>query len=161
LNQPVGRTPTTLPYWTAPALGFAAFGGLVGWRMGPTALAAAVGVAGGAVFAVVAASLLVFVLGLANPNLGREALREAAETGFLLILPFAALALAAELALGWQASQVFSSAALMTSGGAVGMEVARRGGGALRSALVPSAVALLLSAAWVVLSTFAASNWKW
>ena len=161
MNQPVGRTSTALPYWTAPALAFAAFGGLVGWRMGASALAAGVGVAGGAGFAILAASVLVFVLGLANPHLERAALREAAESGFLLILPFAVLALAAELALGWQASQVFSSAALMTSGGAVGMEVARRGGGALRSALVPSGVAFLLSVAWVVLSTFAAANWKW
>ena len=49
----------------------------------------------------------------------------------------------------------------MTAGGAVGVEVVRRGGGRLRSMLVPSTVAFALSTAWVVLSTFAAANWKW
>jgi hypothetical protein len=49
----------------------------------------------------------------------------------------------------------------MTACGAVGVEVGRRGGGKLRSMLVPSAIAFALSAAWVLLSTFAAANWKW
>ena len=92
----------------------------------------------------------------------------------LLLLPFAVLALVAELLLGWNASQTFSSAAtrddinyvassagLMTACGAVGVEVSRRGGGTLRSMLVPTAIAVALAAAWMILSTFAAANWKW
>ena len=153
--------PAALPFWTAPVLAFAAFGGLVGWRMGASALSATSGVVVGAAFAFLGAFLLTQALTLANPRLGQHAVREAAATGFLLILPFAILALAAEIILGWKASQVFSSSGLMTAGGAVGVEVVRRGGGRLRSMLVPSAVAFALSTAWVVASTFAAANWKW
>jgi hypothetical protein len=142
-------------------LAFAAFGGLVGWRMGASALSSGAGVVAGAAFAFAGTYLLVLALTLAHPGLGRAAVLEAAATGFLLILPFAILALAAELLLGWKASQVFSSSGLMTACGAVGVEVARRGGGKLRSMLVPTVTAFLLSTAWVVLSTFAAANWRW
>lgn len=161
MNESAGRTPAVLPYWSVPALAFAAFGGLVGWRMAAGALAVGSGVAAGVLFGFLVSSLLVVALGIAFPGLGRAAVIEAAETGFVLLLPFAILALAAELLLGWQASQVFSSAALMTAGGTIGLEVARRGGGQLRSIFVPSAVAFLFSGAWVTLGTFAAANWKW
>lgn len=160
-NQPLDRSSVALPHWTAPVLAFAAFGGLVGWRMGASALSSGAGVVAGAAFAFAGTYLLVLALTLAHPGLGRAAVLEAAATGFLLILPFAILALAAELLLGWKASQVFSSSGLMTACGAVGVEVARRGGGKLRSMLVPTVTAFLLSTAWVVLSTFAAANWRW
>jgi hypothetical protein len=150
-----------LPHWTAPVLAFAAFGGLVGWRMGASALSTGAGVVAGAAFAFAGAYLLVLALARVNRGLGRVAVIEAAATGFMLILPFAILALAAEILLGWKASQVFSSSGLMTAFAAVGVEVARRGGGRLRSMLVPTVTAFLLSTAWVVLSTFAAANWKW
>jgi hypothetical protein len=161
LERTSAASSAALPFWTGPVLAFAAFGGLVVWRMGASALAAGSGVVVGALFGFLVSYVLVLALSSTNPSLGRAAVTEAAETGFLLILPFAILALAAELLLGWQASQVFSSAALMTSGGAVGIEVVRRGGGQVRGVLVPSAVAFLLSAAWVALSTFAAANWQW
>ena len=160
-NKPVERTPVVLPHWTAPVLAFVAFGGLVGWRMGASALSSGAGVVAGAAFAFAGTYLLIQALTLAHPGLARAAVLEAAATGLLLLLPFAILALAAEILLGWKASQVFSSAGLMTACGAVGVEVGRRGGGKLRSMLVPSAIAFALSAAWVLLSTFAAANWKW
>ena len=52
---------------------------------------------------------------------------------------------------GWNASQVFASAGLMTSGGAVGVEVSRLGGKGLRAALVPTVLCFVLSTTWVVL----------
>jgi uncharacterized membrane protein (UPF0136 family) len=157
----VQGTPLALPHWAAPVLAFAAFGGLVGWRIGVSPLSTASGLVVGAAFAFAATYLLVGAITLAHPGLGREAVLEAASTGLLLLLPFAVLALVAELLLGWNASQTFSSAGLMTACGAVGVEVSRRGGGTLRSMLVPTAIAVALAAAWMILSTFAAANWKW
>jgi uncharacterized membrane protein (UPF0136 family) len=157
----VQGTPLALPHWAAPVLAFAAFGGLVGWRIGASPLSTASGLVVGAAFAFAATYLLVGAITLAHPGLGREAVLEAASTGLLLLLPFAVLALVAELILGWNASQTFSSAGLMTACGAVGVEVSRRGGGTLRSMLVPTAIAVALAAAWMILSTFAAANWKW
>ena len=154
-------TPLALPHWAAPVLAFAAFGGLVGWRIGASPLSTASGLVVGAAFAFAATYLLVGAITLAHPGLGREAVLEAASTGLLLLLPFAVLALVAELLLGWNASQTFSSAGLMTACGAVGVEVSRRGGGTLRSMLVPTAIAVALAAAWMILTTFAAANWKW
>ena len=98
---------------------------------------------------------------LTHPGLGRDTVQEAASNGLLLLLPFAVLALVAELLLGWNASQTFSSAGLMTACGAVGVEVSRSGGGQLRSMLVPTAIAFAMATAWMILSTFAAANWKW
>ena len=146
--------------WIAPALAFAAFGALVGWRIDGSVVAAGLGVIAGALFASLGTYLLVLALGLANPNLGRDVMREATATGLLLLLPFAALALAAELLLGWNASQVFSSAGLMTACGAVGVEISRRGGAGLRGVLVPTIIALLLSTAWVSLSVLAGGIWS-
>jgi hypothetical protein len=150
-----------LPHWTAPVLAFAAFGGLVGWRMGASPLSSAVGLVVGAAFAFGATYLLVQAIHVAHPGLGRDAIQEAASNGLLLILPFAVLALVAELLLGWNASQTFSSAGLMTACGAVGVEVSRRGGGRLRSMLVPTGIAFAMATAWMILSTVAAANWKW
>ena len=141
-------------------LAFAAFGGLIGWRVGASPVSTVLGVAIGAAFAFAGAFVLTEALSMTNPHLERPAVREAAASGFLLILPFAILALTAEILLGWKASQVFSSAGLMTACGAVGVEVGRRGGGKLRSMLVPTATAFLLSTAWVMLSSIAAANWK-
>lgn len=146
--------------WAAPVASFAAFGALVGWRIGDSSLVAAgLGAVLGALFALLGTYLLVLVLVLANPRLGRDVVGEATATGLLLLLPFAVLALAAELALGWNASQTFSSAGLMTACGAVGVEVGRRGGAGLRSVLVPTVIAFLLSTAWVSLSALAGTIW--
>jgi hypothetical protein len=160
-NKPLEGTPVALPHWTAPVLAFAAFGGLVGWRMGASPLSSAAGLVVGAAFAFGATYLLVQAIHVTHPGLGRDAIQEAASNGLLLILPFAVLALVAELLLGWNASQTFSSAGLMTACGAVGVEVSRRGGGRLRSMLVPTAIAAAAAAAWMILSTVAAANWKW
>ena len=105
----------------------------------------------GAAFAFGATYLLIGAIHLTHPGLGRDAVQEAAANGLLLLLPFAVLALVAELLLGWNASQTFSSAGLMTACGAVGVEVSRRGGGQLRSMLVPTAIAFATAAVCAVL----------
>ena len=133
--KPVQGTPLVLPHWTAPVLAFAAFGGLVGWRMGASPLSCGVGLLVGAAFAFGATYLLVGAIHLTHPGLGRDTVQEAASNGLLLLLPFAVLALVAELLLGWNASKTFSSAGLMPACGAVGVEVSRRGGGPDRHCL--------------------------
>ncbi len=146
--------------WAAPAAAFAAFGGLVGWRVVHNAIGGGVGAIFGALFAFLAVQLLVMILRLVNPRMDRDGISKAAATGLLMLLPFAALALVAELLLGWNASQAFASAALVTACGAVGAEVGRRGGGGLRSVLVPAVIAFLLSTAWVLLSILAGRIWS-
>lgn len=168
LVQPANPAPPTgvagrlLPVqvWIAPVLAFAAFGALVGTRISANLVAVAAAVIIGALFAFLAAHVLVLVLGLVHPHLGADKVHEAAAIGLLLLLPFAVLALAAELLLGWNASQVFSSAGLMTACGAVGVELGRRGGTGLRSVLLPTVIAFLLSAAWVSLSAMAGGIWS-
>jgi hypothetical protein len=146
--------------WAAPAAAFAAFGGLVGWRVVHNAIGGGIGAIFGAVFALLAVHLLVMILRLTNSKADRDGISQAAGTGLLLLLPFAALALVAELLLGWNASQAFASAALVTACGGVGAEVVRRGGGGLRSVLVPAVLAFLLSAAWILLSVLAGRFWS-
>lgn len=159
---PTGLTGRLLPVsvWVAPVLAFAAFGALVGTRVSSNLVAVAAAVTIGALFAFLATHLLVLVLGAAHPQLAADKVHEAAAIGLLLLAPFAVLALVAELLLGWNASQVFSSAGLMTACGAVGAELGRRGGTGLRSVLVPTVIGFLLSTAWVSLSALAGRIWS-
>jgi hypothetical protein len=148
---------TSAQAFGVPALAFATFGALVGWRLGSGWAGVALGLVVGVLFGLLVGAAMLGVLGLANPRLARDTLREAAGTGFLLVLPFAALAAAAELLLGWNASQTFSSAGLMTSAATIGMEVGRRGGRGLRAALFPTITAFVLASLWAIVSAGAAS----
>ncbi len=146
--------------WAAPAAAFAAFGGLVRWRVIHNAIGGGIGAIIGVIFGLLAVHLLVMILRLANSKTDRDRISRAAGTGLLLLLPFAALALVAELLLGWNASQAFASTALVAACGAAGAEVGRRGGAGLRSVLVPAVSAFLLSTAWVLLSVLAGRFWS-
>jgi hypothetical protein len=148
---------TSARAFVVPAVAFVAFGGLVGWRIGNGWVPVVLGFLVGALFGLLAGAVMIGVLGVANPRVARDTLREAAGTGFLLVLPFAALAAAAELLLGWNASQTFSSAGLMTSAATIGMEVGRRGGRGLRAALFPTITAFVLASLWAIVSVGAAS----
>lgn len=75
----------------------------------------------------------------------------AVNTGFMLLVPFTVLAVAAELALGWNAVQVFTSAGIMTAGATIGTELARAGKRSVIQGLLPSAAAFTLSALWMIL----------
>lgn len=149
-----------LSVWAAPVLAFAAFGALVGARASSNLAVVAGVVVVGVLFAFLGTHLLVLVLAAAHRQLDSAALHQAAAIGLLLLAPFAALALVAELLLGWNASQVFSSAGLMTACGAVGVELGRRGGMSLRGALLPTIIAFLLSMAWISLSVLAGRIWS-
>lgn len=74
-------------------------------------------------------AVLMSLLHTMNPEIARECGRAGAiatvATGMLMIVPFAALALIAELQLGWSAAQAFAAAGLMTGAGAVGLDQAR------------------------------------
>ncbi|MDY6794159.1 MAG: hypothetical protein SWK76_02575 [Actinomycetota bacterium] len=68
----------------------------------------------------------------ANPDLrrgpGYGGALDMVARGFLVAIPFTALALLADLAFGWNAATAFLQAAIMTSGAAVGVEIMRRAG---------------------------------
>lgn len=162
LALPPRRAAGLLPLsvWIAPVLAFAAFGALLGGRTNGQLVAIVALVIIGVLFAFLGAHLLVLVLRAAHPKLESTSVQQATAIGLLLVAPFAVLALAAELLLGWNASQVFSSAGLMTACGAVGAEVGRRGGTGLRSVLVPTVIAFGLSTTWVILAVMARGLWS-
>ena len=159
---PKGLAGRLLPVrvWIVPTFSFVAFGALVGTRASHNLIAVAAVILVGTLFAFLGTHLLVLVLRAAHPKLESTSVHEATAIGFLLLAPFAVLALVAELLLGWNASQVFSSAGLMTACGAVGVELGRRGGTGLRSVLLPTVIAFLLSTAWLSLSALAGGLWK-
>lgn len=72
--------------------------------------------------------------------------------GFLLLVPFALLALLADLAFGWGAATAFMQAAIMTSGAAVGAELSRSSRQKMRLMLLPMAGAFAFSIAWIAYS---------
>ena len=151
-----GSRLATVEAFAAPAVAFATFGGLVGWRIGNGAAGIVGGLAVGVLFGLLVGVAMVVALRVAHPHLATEALLEAVGTGLLLILPFAALAATAEILFGWNASQAFSSAGLMTAAAAVGVEAGRRGGGGLRGMLFPAIGAFLLVTAWALTCALAA-----
>jgi len=88
----------------------------------------------------------------ASPSLrpaGYRGALDAVSRGFLIVIPFTALALLADLAFGWNAATAFVQAAIMTSGAAVGVEVMRGGDKKLRYLAVCTAGAFAFSMAWI------------
>ncbi|MEW6555543.1 MAG: hypothetical protein AB1384_14815 [Actinomycetota bacterium] len=77
---------------------------------------------------------------------------DAVARGYLLALPFALLALLADLAFGWGAATAFMQAAIMTSGAAVGVELARSGEPKLRYMIGCMAGAFAFSIIWIAYS---------
>jgi hypothetical protein len=123
-----------------------------------------VGLAGAAA-AVILGELAVWVLrgmlSLGNASVradhGAAALRAAVDDGFRMLLPYAALALIADLGLGWQSAQAFSAAGLLTAGSLAGAALTAKGGASVYNALLPMAVLLPLVAAWAWLAASAAA----
>ena len=72
--------------------------------------------------------------------------------GFLIAIPFALLALLAELAFDWAAATAFIQAAIMTSGAAVGVELVRGTGQKMRNMIIPMAGAFAFSIIWIAYS---------
>lgn len=102
---------------------------------------------------------IVFLAGLAGlvlasaPHLrqgpGYTGALDAVSRGFLIVIPFTALALLSDLAFGWGAATAFVQAAIMTSGAAVGVEVIRDGDKKIRCLAVCMAGAFAFSIAWI------------
>lgn len=144
---------------------FGVFGLLMGWRLAGIdawdATWAVVGVVlaglAGGVFGAAAGAILGAAAGLGARGPRAGAGRELAAGGIVMLVPFVVLAAAAEILLGWSASVAFASAGLMTSGGAIGVEVVRRGGQGRRATLVPVVAAALLATAWTAIAAIAAS----
>ncbi len=74
----------------------------------------------------------------------------ATASGFFALVPFACLAIVAELVLGWSAVHVFTSAGLMASGGATAMELARKGISSKMAVLTPLMLGFIISFLWLV-----------
>ena len=91
-----------------------------------------------------------------NPTLrasgGFTSAWDAVARGYLLALPFALLALLADLAFGWGAATAFMQAAIMTSGAAVGAELMRTSGQKTIHMLVTMAGAFAFSIIWIAYS---------
>ncbi len=85
-------------------------------------------------------------------SLGFTGAWEAVFRGFLTMIPFTLLALLAELAFRWTAAPAFIQAGIMTSGAAVGVEIARRAGSKIRYTVVCMAGAFAFSIAWIAFS---------
>lgn len=98
--------------------------------------------------------VLTGIVHVMNPEIARTHGKTAAlvpvATGMLMIVPFTALALVAELSLGWSATQAFAAAGLMTGAGAVGMEIGRLGPRKLLNSLVPAGGGMLFVAVWML-----------
>ncbi len=121
-------------------------------------------IAAGAGVAAVAPGVWLLALGwllaLVDPNgrrrYGYRGIRAAIARGYVMMIPFTMLALAADLSLGWNAVAAFTSAGIMTSAAMVGAELAGHGGGRLRSALLPALWAFGLTMIWMIAPTAAA-----
>lgn len=80
---------------------------------------------------------------------GWDAVVAGALRSFLLMIPYAVLAVIAQLVLHWNATGAFAAAGLMTACTAVGAEVGRLGGSKLTSMLLPMLVGSALSTTWL------------
>jgi len=98
--------------------------------------------------------LLGWVLALFFGKVGLKGVKTAVSRGFLLLIPFTILALAAKWGTDWQAAGAFASAGIMTSCTAVGMELGQRGGGKLRSSLLPVLGGAAITTGWMVAATW-------
>ena len=85
-------------------------------------------------------------------NLQFRAAFEATASGFFALVPFACLAIVAELVLGWSAVHVFTSAGLMASGGGTALELAQRGVSGKLSIIAPLILGFIMSFLWLVSS---------
>ncbi len=106
------------------------------------------------VVGLLAVNLLVMLLNAANRPLEESQqgfAREAVLSGMLFMIPFTVLAVLARFGLGWNAVMPFASAAITTAAATAGTEVMKRGAQGLKSVIIPSLLALVLSTVWMLL----------
>jgi hypothetical protein len=131
----------------------AALGALTGRHLG-SAEAVFAGALAGLILGEASVWVLRALLQAGNVSVRTEhdvaVVRTAVDEGFLMLLPFAVLALVAELGLGWNSVQAFAAAGLLTAGGLAGSAMTAQGGSAFYNAVIP----MLLMAA-------AVTGWAW
>lgn len=141
----------------AHGVAFGLFGGLSGAH-------APGGVAGSLLGAVIASlgglALMGVLKGLLGAvNRGRVAdsavVTRSVDDAFLLLLPYALLAVLAEGMFGWSAVQAFSAAGLMSAAGLAGGGMLAHGGRPLPNLLVATVAGALSSSAWMTLASLA------
>jgi len=108
----------------------------------------------GALFGIASVYVLSLVLAAVNSKVSVKKARTAVIKGFLLIIPFAILAVLAEMVLRWNAVQAFASVGLMSAGGAAGLEMVKISGRQMVNGIVPAISAVILTLAWSVGAPF-------
>jgi hypothetical protein len=132
-------------------LSFTVFGLLLG-AQAHGGMATLVGAVGGLLFGLLVVLVAGGVLSLSHAELrARPALiARALSEGAALLLPFAILALVAELGLHWSAVQVFASSGLMASMSASGAAATKHGGkGGMLGTVLPMAAGGVLMVLWM------------
>jgi hypothetical protein len=143
-------------YWSASAACFAVLALLNGRDMKASAGFVSVYVICMLAFALSALAGLGGLVYACNPTArgsrGYPYLLDVLSRGFVYLLPFTLLALLAELALGWNASQVFTQAGIMTCGVIAGTEIVGLSGGRMVHLIAPVAGSFAFSFLWILLS---------
>lgn len=138
-------------------LAFAAIGALMAPRFADEPEATVVGAVIGAIAGVFLLSPLRWLLWLVNPAVRKEhgysGVRQAVGAGFATFVPFAFLAVVAEIGFGWDAVTAFAMAGLMTGASAAALEVARLGGHRIVNLVIGMACGFGLSIVWTVIMT--------
>jgi hypothetical protein len=110
---------------------------------------AALGLVFGAAGPVGLASALIILFPRATRRHGWRTTAAGVMRGFLLLIPYAVLAVLARSLLRWEATAAFTAAGLMTACAAIGAEIGRLGGRRLTAMLLPMLAGSALSAIWV------------
>jgi hypothetical protein len=138
----------------AALLCFATLAGLAAYRGNPSVKPVAIAAIGGLVVAWVClwlfGRLLYAFNGAVRKKYGWEGVWQAVGRNFVFLVPYTVLALLADTVLGWNASLTFASAGIMTSGGAVGAELAGMGGGKWANMLLPMVGGMGFTLLWMV-----------
>lgn len=94
-------------------------------------------------------TLMGWVISVANHGLTKDhgslSIRLAIQRPLALLVPFTVLALFSQLFLGWHAALSFLSAGIMTSGGAVGVELVALGARKFAGVFLPLLLSMMLS----------------
>jgi hypothetical protein len=138
---------------------FAILGGLTARHISDDPKMIAGGVFAGIIFSIFSSFAGAGFLHVTSPQVRKQqgfaGAWQSFNTGFMMLIPFTVLALIAELALGWNAVQVFASAGIMTAGATMGVELAKLGKRGFIAGLLPTGAAFFLSASWMGLSILA------
>jgi len=139
---------------TITLLCFAILGALTGRDMqktGPLVLVYAIATAA---LAWLSVRLLAWLAGrLSSRQDAQTTADEAAKRGFLMIVPFTALALLADLIVGWHATQAFTAAGILTAGASAAAELEANGEPKPSTRILLTVAASALAVLWIVLSS--------